>query len=134
MRRKKTDQLVFFQTDKSGKLFVYTVDNFSSKMSDHLEVGNEVSAEFVLRVERFCNARSKTQARVLRICKKWGHAVRVKEALRPVCGARISNYMTQIIAPCIDAVRYSGLLESTKDLQSSLKSLILCFLRKSECG
>ena len=47
--------------------------------------------------------------------------------LRPVCGAssgpgtRISNILAQIIAPCTDAVRDSGLLESTEDLQSSLQ-------------
>ena len=82
--RRSDENLVFFQTDKSGRMTVDNVDNFSSKMETHLKCGKEVSMEIVENIEKEMNSRSKTWARILEMGSAWGHGDRVKEA---VCSA-----------------------------------------------
>ena len=65
VRRKESENLVFFQTDKSGKMTVDQIDNFCNKMGVHVEAGYELEGKFVLKEEKELNARSKSWARIL---------------------------------------------------------------------
>ena len=58
-RRRAEEGLVFFQTDKSGKLSVDQVNNFSNKMKTHVYGNIEVQIQDVIRIDNELNARSK---------------------------------------------------------------------------
>ena len=86
VRRKRSENLIFFETDKSGKLSVDEIENFSEKMSVHVEAGDEIDENFVLKVEEDLNARAKSWARILCLGERWGHSTRVKEAVTSTSG------------------------------------------------
>jgi len=58
--RKRGDGLVYFQTDKSGKMAADSLSNFKEKMADHVACGSEVEHEDVLQIERELNERAKS--------------------------------------------------------------------------
>ena len=78
--------LVYYETDKSGKMTVDEVENFTKKMEPHLTGMREVDAILVEEIEKEMNSRSKCWARILNIGSAWGHEKRVKEALTSASG------------------------------------------------
>ena len=93
VRRRKEDDLVFFETDKSGRMTVDTKNNFASKMEVHVGNGVEVSVSEIEMIEKEMNARAKSWARIVGLGEKWGHSDRVKQAMTstsgcppPLCG------------------------------------------------
>ena len=78
--RRKEEGLLYFETDKSGKMSVDTVQNFSEKMSQHLECGVEVDSSFVVSTEKELNARAVSWGRILGVGAEWGHEDRVKQS------------------------------------------------------
>ena len=81
VNRVSNDGLVVFQTDKSGKLTVDDIENFSAKMKPHLNDCENVDKETVVRIEDEMNARAVCWGRILNIGAKWHHEDRVKQAL-----------------------------------------------------
>ena len=86
MRRRKTDDIIFFETDKSGKMTADSLPNFTVKMEEHVSCGSEVQHEDVLRIERELNARARSWGRIVGLCEAWNHGPRVKEALTSTSG------------------------------------------------
>ena len=58
--RRMEEGLVYFETDKSGKMSVDEIENFSEKMAKHVECGVEVDSRFVVSTEKELNAKAKT--------------------------------------------------------------------------
>ena len=84
-----------FQTDKSGKFSIDTIENFSTKMQPHLEESILVDRESVLSIEEEFNARSICWGRILKIGEKWHHEDRVKQARMLKLCTRTSKLKTQ---------------------------------------
>ena len=57
--KRSESNVVFFKTDKSGRMAVDDVENFSVKMKPHLECGVEVPEERVMKIENEMNERAK---------------------------------------------------------------------------
>ena len=115
--RRESDNVVFFQSDKSGKMSVDTKENFSEKMQVHLECGEQIDIDSVVKTEKILNARAKVWTRILSMGVTWNQVDRVEQAvstsssmpppvygqpkdhktvddgqdhpLRPVCGANV---------------------------------------------
>ena len=68
IRKKKKGEILVVETDKSRRLAVDQVDNYSTKMVPHLG-GKEVEQEEVLSIEREMNARAKVWVRILGIAE-----------------------------------------------------------------
>ena len=66
MKRTKKEGVLVVETDKSKKLSVDEVSNYSQKMTPHLK-GSDVSQEDVLNIEKEMNARAKNWVRILGI-------------------------------------------------------------------
>ena len=81
VKRRTEEGVLCFPTDKSGRFSVDEVENFSSKMTAHLEGCREVDIDEVERIEREMNARAKVWARILDIGGSWNHGERVKQAV-----------------------------------------------------
>ena len=73
--------MVFFQTDKSGRMTVDNKDNYRQKMVDHISCGEEVSYYRVVEIEDDLNARAKSWSMILGMGSRWNQENRVKQAL-----------------------------------------------------
>ena len=69
----KSEGMVVFETDKSGKFSIDDIENFSTKMQPHLQNSIAIDVSEVTRVENELNARAKYWGRVLNIGAKWKH-------------------------------------------------------------
>ena len=154
VKRRAEEGLVFFQTDKSGRMSVDRVDNFSLKMETHVANADIIEEQGVIDIERILNARAKSLARVLSIGSAWNHQDRVKQALtstsskpppiygmpkdhkivtdgqehplRPVCGANSGpGYrISNILAQVISPCNNAA---SGPDIVESTEDLQSCF-------
>ena len=63
--RIKKKEVVCFPTDKSGRMSIYTPENYINSMTPHLEVTVAATAKEYVTSERFLNAHMKSWRRIL---------------------------------------------------------------------
>ena len=80
MKKRKEGNLLVFDTDKSGKLSVDTVENFANKMQPHIK-GEEVEKDQVQEIVKETNIRARVWSRIMSTGANWNHEDRVKSAV-----------------------------------------------------
>ena len=65
LTRRKNNELVYFQTDKSGKMSADTVSNFTEKMGPHLVNCEQVDFDEVDRIQEVNNSKAKCWMRIV---------------------------------------------------------------------
>ena len=73
LSRRNNGELVYFSTDKSGRMSVDTLGNFSEKMLPHIADSVEVRFDDVDKIQNVNNAKSKCWMRILNAGARWGH-------------------------------------------------------------
>ena len=86
VQRRAANEVVYFQTDKSGRMTADDLENFTEKMTSHFEGSKIVSLEEVDYIEKVNNSKSKCWMRIVNAGEKWGHGERMKQAVSTVSG------------------------------------------------
>ena len=86
LTRRKNNELVYFQTDKSGKMSADTVSNFTEKMGPHLVNCEQVDFDEVDRIQEVNNSKAKCWMRIVGAGSMWGHEDRIKQAVSTTSG------------------------------------------------
>ena len=87
-KRCANGETVCFATDKSGQMSIDSKENFVTKMSCHVNSGNQVDGEFVSSIEKELNARCLAWVRILKLGMRWDQVARVKQAM---CSTSLSS-------------------------------------------
>ena len=84
--RRENSELVYFETDKSGKMSADTVENFCGKMLPHVDGNEVVDFDVVDRIDNENNSKAKCWMRILTAGSMWGHEDRIKQSVSTASG------------------------------------------------
>ena len=105
-KRGKNDEIVVFQTDKSGKLAVDTPENYKETATPHIEGDEVVTEEEYDATEKLINAHSVFWLKMLQVAKDSGDAKRYKTSMRKENSRCASLYtFRKDHKPCEDMVK-----------------------------
>ena len=116
--RIKENEIVVFESDKTGHFTVDSVENFENSLQEHTRNDTKIDNKKVKVIEQRCNHHIKQFNRMFRVGVSWGHQSRVANAttatnvppppvyglrkdhkdpphpVRPVCGATVTKQQT----------------------------------------
>ena len=81
-KRRENNEIVIFQTDKSGKLVVDSPNNYLETATPHMEGDEVVTADDYEATEKLINAHSVFWLQMLQVAKESGDAKRYKTSMR----------------------------------------------------
>ena len=97
--REAENEVVVFQTDKSGKLAIDTPNNYKETATPHIEGDEEVTVEEYEETEKLINAHSVFWLQMLQVAKESGDSARYKTSMKK----QNSRCATLYHKPCEDA-------------------------------
>ena len=103
-RKVQVRENVVFQTDKSGRFSVDSLDNYKTASQPHTADSNVITKEDHDRLEQLANTHSVSWIRILNAGSETGHEVRIKNNMINTCS---DNPVAPLYTLCKDHKQYS---------------------------